>query len=228
MFDHDPALGPGPDGPDFERLLEEAYGNDEHAKSAARADITAMPDHQSVDATDAHETIASLVWRTLRELGIRGGRMLVVGQDPEVFAGLPASERRLPPGDANGFTAAIPQTGSSDGQPHLGLTLRAFDDDAPDEYDVVIAVPPHVDVSLHRAGVTTARRVAQTLMIIGCLEHTETGGYLVALASREVLDDPTSRGGCSSPNAASSSARCAYRPDPYARGCPGTTRASIC
>ncbi|MCF4123346.1 hypothetical protein L1785_20470 [Antribacter sp. KLBMP9083] len=195
MFDHDPNLGPGPDfGPDFERLLEEAYRNDEHAKAAARADITAMSDHHAVEATSAHETIASLVWRTLREMGIRGGRMLVIGQDPEVFAGLPASERRLPPGDANAFVAAIPEAVPREGQPHPGLALRAFDDDAPDEYDVVIAVPPHLDVSLHRPGVTTARRVAQTLTILGCLEHTEPGGYLITLASREVLDDPDIQG----------------------------------
>lgn len=195
MFDRDPGLGPGPEfDPESERLLDDAYGSDEHAKAAARADITAMSDHHAVEATSAHETIASLVWRTLRDLGIRGGRMLVVGQDPEVFAGLPAGERRLSPGDANAFVAAIPQTGPSDGQPHAGLPLRLFDDDAPDEYDVVIAVPPHLDVSLHRPGVATARRAAQTLTIIGCLEHTEPGGYLVTLASREVLDDPDIQG----------------------------------
>lgn len=188
----DDGTGPGSGlGPDFERWLEETYDGDEHAKAAARADLTAMADHHDTPANGPHESITTLAWRALRAMGIRGGRMLVIGQDPEILAGLPANERRLAPGDTSGFYAPIPDAAATiGGSPHAGLTLRLFDDDAPDQYDVVLSVPPHVDVTLHRPRAATARRIAQTLTILGCLKHTEPGGYVVALASRDVLDDP--------------------------------------
>ncbi|WP_125778015.1 hypothetical protein [Antribacter gilvus] len=189
-FDGD--LGPGP-GPDLDRWLDEAYDGDEHAKAAARADLTAMADHHAVHATDAHEVIATPLWRNLRAMGVPGGRMLVVGQDPEVLAGVPSDERRLHPGAAGGFFAQIPESATPSEAPHPGLTLRLFDDTAPDRYDVVVHLPQHVDVSLHRPGIADARRQAQVMAILGCLAHTEPGGYCITLASREVMDSPDRR-----------------------------------
>lgn len=174
---------------DFQQSSD-AFGDD-RTKAAARADAVAMTDHRAADATARHELISRLVWKSLRTLGIGGGRMLVIGQDAEVFAGLPAPERRLAPGASGGFAATIP----SDGWPHAGLQLRAFSDDAPrDERAVVIAVPHYSDVALHRPGAVEARRIAQTLGMVGALANTEPGGYTVALAAKEVLDDPDREG----------------------------------
>jgi hypothetical protein len=166
-------------------------GDDHKSKAAARADAVAMTDHRAADATARHELISRLVWKSLRNLGISGGKMLVIGQDPEVFAGVPASERRLAPGAPGGFAAQIP----SDSWPHTGLQLRVFSDDSPgDERDVVFAVPHYSDVALHRSGAVEARRVAQTLGIVGALASTEPGGYTIALTAKEVLDDPDREG----------------------------------
>jgi hypothetical protein len=174
-----------------EQQASDAFSDDDRAKAAARADAVAMTDHRAADATARHELLSRLVWRSLRTLGIGGGRMLVIGQDPEVFAGLPASERRLVPGSPGGFAATIP----SDGWPHAGLQLRLFNDDSPrDERDVVIAIPHYSDVALHRPGAVEARRIAQTLGIVGSLANTEPGGYTIALTAKEVLDDPDREG----------------------------------
>ena len=52
----------------LERALDDVYGDDEQAKSAARADVTAMIDHRATDATDMHGLIARKVWAALRRL----------------------------------------------------------------------------------------------------------------------------------------------------------------
>jgi hypothetical protein len=83
---------------DLERALDRAYGGDDHAKAAGRADLVAMHDHDTMDAAGPHELIARKLWGALRTLGISGGRMLALGQDAELFAGLPAAERCLRPG----------------------------------------------------------------------------------------------------------------------------------
>lgn len=95
---------------DFKQSSD-AFGDDDRAVAAARADAVAMTDHRAADASARHELISRPVWRSLRTLGIGGGRMLVIGQDAEVFAGLPAPERRLAPGSSGGFAATIPSDG---------------------------------------------------------------------------------------------------------------------
>jgi hypothetical protein len=172
-------------------MVSDPFGDDHKGKAAGRADAVAMTDHRAADASAPYELISSLVWKSLRKLGISGGKMLVIGQDPEVFAGLPASERRLTPGASGGFAAQIP----SDSWPHTGLQLRVFSDSsARDERDVVIAVPHYSDVALHRSGAVESRRVAQTLGVVGALASTEPGGYTIALTAKEVLDDPDREG----------------------------------
>jgi len=179
-------------GDDFEQYLTEAYGDDEQAKAAARADMSAMLDHRTADATDAHALIARHVWKTLRWLGISEGRMLVHGPDPEVFAGLPPSERRLEPGTAAGFTAQIPPGRDPDATwPHSGTVLRVLDDDTfHDEYDAVIAVAPYVDVAMHRRNSGDLRQLTQTTGVVSALENTEPGGFVIAMVSQELLDAP--------------------------------------
>ncbi|MEU4360407.1 hypothetical protein [Promicromonospora sp. NPDC023987] len=175
-----------------EQFLDDAYGDDEHAKAAARADIAAMHDHVGADATAAHDLIALQVWKTLRALGISEGRFLALGPYPEVLAGLPPSERRLEPGQASGFTGQIPSGRDlSTTWPHHGTVLRAMDEDTfHDEHDVVLSVAPYVDVALHRPGITDQRRLVQTVGVVSMLEATEPGGFAVALVSQELLDDP--------------------------------------
>lgn len=178
---------------DLERALDRAYGDDEHAKAAVRADLVAMHDHNTMDAAGPHELIARKLWGALRSLGISGGRMLVLGQDAELLAGLPIEERRLRTGEHAGFTAPIPTTAVSRAgmAPHPNLRLRTWrSDQDKSRYDVVIAVPGYTDVVLHREKAANERRAEQILGLIGCLAHTEVGGYTVGLVSREVLDDP--------------------------------------
>ncbi|GAB4085020.1 hypothetical protein GCM10028784_16500 [Myceligenerans cantabricum] len=177
---------------DLERALDRAYGHDEHAKAAMRADVVAMHDHDTMDATLAHELIARNTWAALRTLGISGGRMLVLGQDAELFAGLPATERRLHPGDRAGFTARIPTTTPprAGTAPHPNLHLHAWQhDQSKDQHDVVIAVPGYADVALRRTKALTDRRAEQILGLIDCLANTEPGGYTAGLVSHDVLDD---------------------------------------
>ncbi|WP_454852141.1 hypothetical protein [Promicromonospora soli] len=175
-----------------ERFLDDAFGDDEHAKAAARADVAAMHDHRAADATNVHELIAHHVWRTLRALGIYEGRFLALGTDPEILAGLPPSERRLEPGQANGFTGQIPAGRDLPATwPHHGTILQVMDDDTfHDEHDAVIGVAPYVDVALHRPGITDQRQLTQTVGVVSMLEATEPGGFTVALVSQESLDDP--------------------------------------
>ncbi|GAB2496457.1 hypothetical protein GCM10027063_39340 [Promicromonospora xylanilytica] len=175
----------------FERALDQVYGDDEHGKAAARADITAMHDHNTTDASRAYELIARGVWAALRDLGISGGRMLTIGQDAETFAGVPVFERRMDPGALSRLAATIPKRPGLPGQaPHPGILLRTWDRNVDhDRFDVVIAVPAYTDVALHRPGVGSDRRIEQILGIIGCLANTEPGGYTIALVSRDVLDD---------------------------------------
>ncbi|RPF21306.1 hypothetical protein [Myceligenerans xiligouense] len=177
---------------DLERALERAYGADEHAKAAVRADVVAMHDHDTLDAGSVHGLIARNLWDALRSLGVSGGRMLVLGQDAELFAGLPVEQRRLRAGDHGGFTAPIPAaTMSRAGMaPHPDLRLRAWHSGQDEgRYDVVVAVPGYTDVVLHRAKAATERRAEQILGLIGCLANTEPGGYTAGLVSRDVLDD---------------------------------------
>lgn len=142
-----------------------------------------------------HGLIARKVWTALRQLGIGGGRMLVLGQDAEIFAGLPADERRLEPGALAGFTAPIPiATAGAGPAPHPGLRLRTWDAEARERHDVVFGVPEYSDVSLHRPGAAVDRHTEQIVGILGCLANTEPGGYTVALVAREVLDDPDEEG----------------------------------
>ncbi|GAA4707719.1 MULTISPECIES: hypothetical protein [Promicromonospora] len=177
---------------EVERFLDDAYDDDEHAKAAARADIAAMHDHDAADATAAHDLIARHVWKTLRELGIYEGRFLAHGPDPEVLAGLPPSERRLEPGQANGFTGQIPAGHDpATSWPHHGTILRVMDGDTfHDEHDAVIGVAPYVDVALRRPGIADQRQLTQTIGVLTMLETTEPGGFTVALVSQELLDDP--------------------------------------
>ena len=179
-------------GDDIEQYLTEAYGDDEQAKAAARADMSAMLDHRTADATDAHALIARQIWKTLRGLGISEGRMLVLGPDPEVFAGLPPSEQRMEPGDSAGFTAQIPPGRDPDATwPHSGTVLRVLDDDTfHDEYDAVIAVAPYVDVAMHRRSSGDLRQLTQTTGVVSALENTEPGGFVIAMVSQELLDAP--------------------------------------
>ncbi|WP_454857704.1 hypothetical protein [Promicromonospora soli] len=58
----------------------------------------------------------------------------------------------------------------------------------------MIAVPHYSDVTLHRSGAVEARRIAQTLGVVGALANTEPGGYSIALTAKEVLDDPDREG----------------------------------
>lgn len=177
---------------DIERALDRAYGDDERAKGAMRADLVAMHDHNTADATGAHELIARKLWGALRTLGISGGRMLVLGQDAELFAGLPIEQRRLRAGDHAGFTAPIPTTTPSPVgmAPHPNLPLRTWQSDQDKhQYDVVIAVPNYTDVVLHGTKAATERRAEQILGLIGCLANTDVGGCTVGLISRDVLDD---------------------------------------
>jgi hypothetical protein len=175
-----------------ERFLDDAYGDDEHAKAAARADITAMHDHHAADATAAQDLIAGHVWKTLRELGIYEGMFLAHGPDPEVLAGLPPSERRLEPGQTSGFTGQIPAgRDPATSWPHHGTILRVMDGDTfHDEHDAVIGVAPYVDVALRRPGIADQRQLTQTIGVLTMLETTEPGGFTVALVSQELLDDP--------------------------------------
>jgi hypothetical protein len=180
------------DRPDlFERALDRVYGDDEIGKAAARADITAMHDHNTADASRAYELIARKVWAALRDLGVSGGRMLAIGQDAETFAGVPADERRMGPGVLSGLAGTIPTTPGLPGlAAHPGLQLRTWDRNLDsNRFEVVIATPAYADVALHRPGVDSDRRVQQILGIIGCLANTEPGGYTIALVSRDVLDD---------------------------------------
>ncbi|GAA1854515.1 hypothetical protein [Myceligenerans crystallogenes] len=181
---------------DLERELDREFGDDERAKSAMRADLVAMHDHDTTDTAPAHTLIARKVWTALRDLGIGGGQMLVLGQDAELFAGVPVDERRLPPGERAGFTATIPATvprrpGLA---PHPNLRLRAWHGGSgdPDRYDVVVAVPGYCDVALHRADAVASRRVEQILGLVGCLANTEPGGFTVGLVSHDVMDGPDS------------------------------------
>jgi len=176
----------------LDHVLDDLYGEDELGKVAARADLTAMHDHSTTDATAVHELIARKVWHMLRRLGINGGRMLTIGQDPETFAGVPADERRLNPGEMTGLAATIPPRPGPVGlPPHPGLRMRAWDrNDDPSQFDVVIAVPIYSDVALHGRGTADKRRIEQIMGVVGCLANTEPGGFTVALTARDVLDDP--------------------------------------
>ncbi|RPF21432.1 hypothetical protein EDD34_2059 [Myceligenerans xiligouense] len=178
---------------DLEHALNRAYGDDEHAKAAMRADVVAMHDHDAADAAPAYQLTARKLWGALRVLGISGGRMLVLGQDAELFAGLPVEERRLRAGDHAGFTASIPTTTAvsrAEMAPHPNLHLHTWQSDQnKGRYDVVIAVPGYTDVVLHREKAATERRARQILGLVGCLANTDVGGYTVGLVSRDVLDD---------------------------------------
>lgn len=175
---------------DLDRVLDEVYGDDERAKAAARADATAIIDHRTTDASDTYAMIARNVWAALRRLGIGGGTMLVLGQDPEIFAGLPRDERRLEPGALAGFTATVPLATAGTGlAPHPGLRLRQWDSESRVAHDVVIGVPEWSDVALHRPGAAAERRVEQVIGILGCLANTAKGGYAVTMVNSGVLDD---------------------------------------
>lgn len=97
---------------------------------ALEADVAAMHDHDDdhEDATARREQIPSALWAALGQLGVTGQHLLVLGEDPEVYAGLPAAERRIPHGMTAELTAPVPATRWT----HTGLQLRRHRTVAPD------------------------------------------------------------------------------------------------
>ncbi|PUB20906.1 hypothetical protein C8K30_115117 [Promicromonospora sp. AC04] len=156
---------------------------------AVQADLAATHDHDQEDATARHEQIASALWVALRQLGVTGGQMLILGEDPEVYAGLPATERRIPHGTTAELTAPVPSTR----WPHTGLPLRRPLNLDPDPFDVVIDNIPSNDMVLRSTEASEKHLEYQQLHVLGAIGLTRPGGIIALLASSRLLDHPDQR-----------------------------------
>lgn len=156
---------------------------------AVQADLAAMHDHDHEDATARHEQIASALWVALRQLGVTGGQMLILGEDPEVYAGLPARERRIPHGMTAELTAPVPATR----WPHTGLQLHRSRTPDPDPFDVVIDNIPSNDMVLRSTEASDEHLKYQQLHVLGAIGLTRPGGMIALLASSRLLDHPDRR-----------------------------------
>ncbi|WP_419703108.1 hypothetical protein [Promicromonospora sp. NFX87] len=151
---------------------------------AELADLAALTDRETSDATAPHALIAKELWTSLRRLGV-SGRMLVMGEDAEVYAGLPRTERLISPGATAELIGLVP--GSS--WPHTGLQLHQHPGTQPDPFDLVITNMPANDL-VTRSAVGSARQWQQhAINALGSIGLTSPGGLSVLLASSRLLDD---------------------------------------
>ena len=154
---------------------------------AELADLAALTDRETTDATGSHEQIAEELWTALRRLGVRG-QMLVLGEDAEVYAGLPQTERRISQGAAAELVGQVP--GAS--WPHIGLQLHQHPGTQPDPFDLVIDNIPANDLVAHST-VGSARQWQQhAINALGSIGLTCPGGLTILLASSRLLDDTES------------------------------------
>lgn len=154
---------------------------------AELADLAALTDRETSDATAPHALIAKELWTSLRRFGV-SGRMLVMGEDAEIYAGLPRTERLISPGATAELIGLVP--GSP--WPHTGLHLHQHPGTQPDPFDLVITNMPANDL-VARSTVGSARQWQQhAINALGSIGLTSPGGLTVLLASSRLLDDTDS------------------------------------
>lgn len=150
---------------------------------AELADLAALTDRNTTNATAGHELTAAELWTALHQLGV-DGRMLVVGEDPEVYAGLPRTERLISPGVIGQLVGRVP--GAS--WPHTQLHLQQAGA-APNPVDLVIANIPVNDLVIHSAEAAAQHWQGQAVNALGSVALTRPNGLTVLLASSRLLDD---------------------------------------
>lgn len=151
------------------------------------ADLAALTDRETTDATVSHEQIAKELWTALNQLGVRG-QMLVLGEDPEVYAGLPETERRISPSATAELIGHVPGTT----WPHTGLQLHQPSGKQPDPFDLVINNIPANDLVVHSTVGSARQWQQQATLALGSIGLTNPGGLTVLLASSRLLDDTES------------------------------------
>ncbi|PUB20896.1 hypothetical protein C8K30_115107 [Promicromonospora sp. AC04] len=167
-----------------------------------QADALAERDHHRADASGVHAVLAVQIWRALRTLGAGHGRMTVTGVDPHVFARLPRDRVQTWDSENSGILRAdIPQEGirsaptddpdtTTDANTFAGE--RARSDGVVSLFDVVIYNAALSDVTFHRPDRRADLQQDQGVNLLIHLARTVPGGFLAALMSRDVLDDPQS------------------------------------
>jgi hypothetical protein len=160
---------------------------DEYERRTALADIAAMADHLTTDATAAHEMIAQELAVAVRGLGITSGaRMLVHGVDPEVFCGLPVAQRWEEPGTIGSLTTTVPEEWPvrRDDTEVFRATRR------PTRFDVVVFNAPYADVTFHDGLRHDQSIESHAHNLIAALAFARPGGVVAGIVGRGVLDDP--------------------------------------
>lgn len=154
---------------------------------AELADLAALTNGETTDATAPHEQIATEPWTTLHRLGVTG-RMLVPGQDAEVYAGLPKTGRLISPGT----TAELIGRAPGPSWRTLGHTCTSTRARGPALFDLLFNNIPVKDLVLHSAKARAQHWQQHAINMLGSLGLASPGGLTILLASIRPLDDTES------------------------------------
>lgn len=149
------------------------------------ADRLAITDHTTHPATTAHQIIGGQIWRAVRALGYRQGRVLTVGDGAGPLLGVPGPEHT--PG---GSLVADFDAGHRPSRAVRPLTTQ----DGAAGFDVVITALPAYDVRLTYRPTVLARRAVQLTCALAALRLTTPGGLTALLATHDLMDHPAPDG----------------------------------
>lgn len=145
-------------------------------------DAAAMETHDALDTRPAHQMLTRQIWTALRGLGLTHGSVTCIGMDAATFTGHATPEEYGEAGSYAEWTGPIRPAGDI----YDAVLTPQFDTDPP--LDVIIANLPYAD--LHFRSSNAARRVLQVHqeLLFAAAERTAAGGFLVALATRHLMD----------------------------------------
>ena len=158
-------------------------------------DAMARSIHQATSGSEAHYAIATQVWSHLKALEYTTGRLVVVGPDAELLAGVqpgaPSALDGIPVDNIDEVEDRVPLVADlppADQWPHLGLNLRLAQEPDLNHVDVVIANLPFTDVRILTRNDQTDIALLHHEVIQDALNCLRPGGLLVTLAHRQLLD----------------------------------------
>jgi hypothetical protein len=144
-------------------------------------DAAAMETHDALDTRPAHQMLTRQIWTALRGLGLTHGWVTCIGMDAATFTGHATPEEYGEAGSYAEWTGPIRPAGDI----YDAVLTPQFDTDPP--LDVIIANLPYADLHFRSSHARRVLQVHQELLFAAA-ERTAAGGFLVALATRDLMD----------------------------------------
>ncbi|GAA2234068.1 hypothetical protein GCM10010413_36540 [Promicromonospora sukumoe] len=146
--------------------------------------------HYDTPAAAAHQNISEHLWPHLKALEYTTERLLAIGEDSDVLAGVPPDARELTESidDYEVGDVLIADSPRADQWPHPDLQLRLAKEAELENASLVLANLPMTDTrALTRATKTDLAMVHHGL-ILDALAWLRPGGLLVVTAHRQLLE----------------------------------------